>query len=514
MEPEKKTTPKSSKIKKIQLPTWAVFCLCLLLFFVLIINAKAVNQWLSGLLMLLRPVLIGLVLSYLLNPMFRLLERKVFVRLRPQVLRRTVSLILTYLFALVVLCLLLLLILPQLVDSILHFIGNYDTYLSSAIYQINGVFRSINRFVAGLTGNETILNYLNESTVKEQITQFFSNLAPEGGYAELLSSLSVRSIGEAISGAFSIITDSFLGIFISIYLLSSKEKRAKQIMKLRRALCSDSVNAHITRTVKITNRAFGSFFEGKLLGALIVAILLYVSLSILNIPYALLISVYIGFLNIIPVLGILIGAIPAVVILLLSAPAKVIPFLIVVILIQQIDLNIISPKILGSNTGVSSLCILIAITSMGYLWGLIGMLIGVPLFALLLELLDEYTEAKLQKKGLPSGLANYYANDAIVNPTKNAHSMDARPILALEKRALIIQRKLELREPLSRREKMQAFLYRLAYKFHILSAMSDETLVRISAEQAAKQAYAEADRNWQQAKMTQTTSDADVSNVN
>ena len=496
MEPEKKTTANHGKMKGLLLPRWVAFCLCLLLFFVLIINAKAINQWLGRVLMLLRPVLIGLVLSYLLNPMFRLLERRAFARLRPQGLRRTVSLILTYLIALIILCLVLLLIIPQLVDSILHFVGNYDIYLSSAIHQINGVFERINRFAAELTGNDKLLNYLNVVHIREYFAGLISNVDPDGGYMEILSSLSVKSIGEAISGAFSVITDSFLGIFISIYLLSSKEKRAKQLMKLRRAVFSDATNAHITRTVKIANRSFGSFFEGKLLGAVIVAVLLYVTLLILKIPYAILIAVFIGLLNIIPLLGILIGAIPA-----------------VVILIQQIDINIISPKVIGSNTGVSSLCILIAITSMGHLWGLIGMLIGVPLFALLLELLDEYTETKLQKKGLPSGLANYYANDAIVNPTKNAHSMDARPILTLEKRALIIQRKIESHEKLTKREKTEAMIYRLAYKFHIFSAMSDEAHVQIAAEQAAKEAYADADRVWQQMQQTQSPSCADGSNA-
>lgn len=514
METENKKAAKMGKIKKISLPLWAVFSLCLLLFFVLIINAAAVNDFLYGVLMLLRPVLIGLVLAYLLNPVFRLLERRVFFRIRPQALRRTISMILTYLIALIVLFLFFLLIIPQLVESILHFVGNYEAYLASAIHQINEMFEGINGFFSRLTGNALILNYLDANEIQAQLAQFFSNLAPEGESLSTLAALSFQTIGEAIAGAFSVVTDSFLGIFISVYLLSSKEKRAKQIMKLRRAVFSDATNAQISHTIKIANRSFGSFFEGKLLGALIVAVLLYVTLSILNVPYAILIAAFIGFLNIIPVLGILIGAIPAVIILLLSAPAKVIPFLIVVLLIQQIDINIISPKVLGSNTGVSSLCILIAITTMGYLWGLIGMLIGVPLFALLLELLDEYIVAKLQKKGLPSGLANYYANDAIVNPTKNAHSMNSRPFLNLEKRALTVQRKQEAHEKLTKREKTIDFLYKMACKYHILSAMTDEVHVQISAEQAAKEAYTAADLAWEQSRASVDSSDADSSGAN
>ena len=171
-------------------------------------------------------------------------------------------------------------------------------------------------------------------------------------------------------------------------------------MRLRRALFSDEANAQITRFCGIADRSFGGFLEGKLIDSAIIGVLVYIALSIFKVPYAILIATIVGITDIVPVVGPFIGVIPSAVIILLTDPIKVIPFLLCILIVQQIDGNIIAPKILGENTGVSSLCVMIAITVMGAIWGLAGMVLGVPLFATVIELTNEFLNKRLQDKGL------------------------------------------------------------------------------------------------------------------
>ena len=469
--------------------------LILFLAIVLIANLKEINHWLGSVLALLRPVLVGLVIAYLCNPLFRLFERKVFNRLRPQGVRRAVSLTLTYVVALLVVVLIVLLIVPQLIESILSFVGNYNAHVSSAIAQVNKLFEQINSLFEHITGNAELLTYLNEAEIRNNAAELFSNLDKTSEMLmNYLSGMDIKPIQNILSGAISAVTDTIFGIFVSIYLLSTKEKRAAQIMKLRRALFSNAFNERLTKLIGIADRSFGGFLEGKILDSVIIGILIYIVFSIFHIPYALLIATFIAIANIIPMIGFWVGAVPSALILLLSAPAKVIPFLIIVFIVQQIDNNIISPRILGSNTGISPLCVMIAVTTMGTLWGLTGLLLGVPLFATVLELTDEYVTARLQRKGLPSGLANYYANDSIVDPTKNAHTTTDKSVQRFEKEALRLRKMQENREPLNRKQRLILVIYRMAHKYRILSEMTDETHVRFSAEQAAKDAALEAEQ--------------------
>ncbi|MBQ2735760.1 MAG: AI-2E family transporter [Clostridia bacterium] len=498
-------TQKSNRFPKKTI-TFAIVYLALFLALVWIINIQAINAWLKSVIDLLSPVLIGLVLAYLCNPIFRLFEQKLLSRLRPQSLRRVVSLILTYLVVFLIVVLIFMLIVPQLVDSIISFATNYNAYVSSAIEQINRMFSGINSFVEYLTGNKEFLQYLNEEEIRQEAAHLFSDLDQlSEELLTFLSNVDIAPIQTFFSDTISVVTDTIFGIFVSIYLLSTKERRAAQIMKVRSAFLSDRANEKLTRIIHTAERSFGRFFEGKLLDAFILAILAYIALSIFCVPYSLLISTVLGLCNIIPIVGPLIGAIPSALILLLSAPEKLLPFLIIVIVIQQIDNNIISPRILGNNTGVSSLCVMIALTTMASLWGFFGMIVGVPLFAAILQLSEEYITKKLQKQGLPSGLANYYANDAVVDPIKNAHITTDKSVQRFEKEALRIRKMNENGEKLTRGQRFVLLIYRMAHKYHLLSEMTDETHARFSAEQAAKDAELEADAYFKQRNLSVET---------
>ena len=459
----------------------------LLLITVFVANIDAINNWSKGLMSLLRPILIGLALAYLCNPIFRFFERVLFCKLQPPALRRATSLALTYLCILLILALIILLILPQLIVSISDFASNYKSYMQSATNQINRLIDSVNEIAYNISQNEELLTYLEMGELEEKIADLFGAKNIDQ-LLSTLKSLDMQQILNKIGDAMSIVTDSIFGVFISIYLLSTKEKRYAQVMKVRRAFFSDTANQRITRICTVADRSFGGYLEGKLLDSLIVGVLTFVLLSIFRIPYSLLIATFIGIANIVPVVGPLIGAIPTALILLISAPTKLIPFLLIVILIQQIDGNIISPKILGNNTGVSPLCVMIAVSTVGAIWGLLGMVLAVPLFATVLEIANESFTMRLQKKGLPSGIENYYAADAQVDPSNNANVTTDRIVRRFERYVVALQNRCDGNKRLLRRHSLTLWIYKLLIAKGVIKQVTDAEQARFSADAAAAEA--------------------------
>ena len=285
-------------------------------------------------------------------------------------------------------------------------------------------------------------------------------------------------------------TDFIFGIFVSIYLLSSKEKRSAQIKKLRHAMLGERANAYLLRLVSIAKDSFAGFLRGKALASLIVGLLFYTVASLFNLPYAILISAIMTVMNMIPIIGPIIGAIPSLFIILLTAPDKMLLFVLLVILFQQLDINVISPKILGSNLGISPLCVMISITVMGSLWGLAGMLLGVPLFATVLEFTERIVIERLQNRGLPAGLGNYYAPGSVMGPSEQLQSRSSRLLSAYEKRMLGLRKKeLDQKTPIyTRGERFLLRVNKLLTRIGFRLPESPETYLQFSAELAASKA--------------------------
>ncbi len=465
----------------------------LLLALVWISNFGKVNGWIQGVLMLFRPILWGLVLAYLLNPFFRFYERKLLYRLQPKGLRRALSLILTYLTLLLIIALLVALILPQLYASITGFLANYDSYIVSFVNQFNRLLEQVNGFLDKAGIEQNLIHPLRAEDMK--ISVIFLNIDKIMEWAQgLFAGDDSFSIMDTIGGVVSSITDMLFAFFMSLYLLSTKEQRYAQIMKIRRALFSDRTNAVLTRICSAADRSFGGFIEGKLLDSLIIGILTYVVVAIFGIPYPILVAAIVGITNIIPFVGPIIGAIPTSVIILLTEPGKVIPFLIIVVIIQQIDGNIIGPKILGNNTGVSSLCVLTAITVMGSVWGFTGMILGVPLFAVVIDLMTEHMDGRLRAKGFSSTTENYYPGDSPIDPARDVRGGTDTIVKHFEQKVLRLQKKQERGEKWKRSEGALMSFYRLCRKLHIMHELSDEILTQFTAEEAAYAAEEEARR--------------------
>ncbi|MBE6553515.1 MAG: AI-2E family transporter [Ruminococcaceae bacterium] len=373
----------------------------LLLVLVVISNVTPINAWINSLLYLFRPVLIGLVIAYLANSFFRLYETRCFAKIRPFSLKRGIALFFTYLSILLIFAILIVLIVPQLLNSILDFINNADKHVDRTVGEINKLIATLNTRFPSDDPNDPTIEPIDAEWIKTSVADFLKSVKLDTQtLLNLLSPGAVTSIFGVAESIVRIIADMILGLFISFYLLNTKEKRYAQIMRMRRALLSDSTNAMITRICTTADRSFGGFIKGKMLDSTMVGILVYIAISIMGVPYAILIAVIIGITDFVPVIGPFIGVIPSAVIILLTDPGKVIPFLLCILIVQQIDGNIIAPKILGENTGVSSLCVMIAITTMGALWGLVGMVIGVPLFATILELTSNWLNKRLEKRGL------------------------------------------------------------------------------------------------------------------
>lgn len=450
---------------------------------------QEINTWLSVVIDILGPVILGLIFAYLLNPIFRVLERRVFYRVYPSAARRALSLLLTYIAALLLVGLIALLILPQLISTLMNFITNYQVYVDGAIASINGVIKAI---------NDTIFNFFNVKNALGQIDASIISTFIDNVLAELSEQIPAitNQASLFISGA----TDVIFAIFISIYLLASKEKRYSQIMKFRNAIFSDKTNQRITKICTKANNLFGKFVEGRLLDSLIVGVLTYIAISIAQIPNALLIASSIAVWNIIPTIGFLIGFIPAFVLLLFTNASLVIPFTLIMFIIYQIDSNVISPRIVGYNTGVGPLCVIVAICTMGTLFGFVGLIIAVPLFATLLDLADDLIHERLQHKRMPDDTENYFAPDLSMDYLHISKSQLGRIIVRIEKRALHINNQIAGGHENSLSKKDRRFLtaYQNARKMNLLSEAPPEVLTQFSAESVEKNVRAESNARYEE----------------
>lgn len=471
------------EIKKVPDKKWIYYSIAYVaVFFALIIIAynQELNGFLNIIMNLFRPIFAGLAIAYLCNPIFRFLERRIFFRMRPAALRRVISLLLTYLLVLAFIAFIILLILPQLISSIVDFVGNYQAHVNEAVTNINFMFSSLNNIFETFTGRNDFFEPIKSS-------QFFDTAYRI--FVELLTQIDINALTDAAGIFITFLKDTVFALFISIYLLASKEKRYAQVMKLRRALFNDLTNKRITKVCTTADNMFGNFLEGKLLDSVIIGILTYILISAFGIPYAILIAAMIAITTVIPIVGFLIGFIPASLLVLLTDAEHFLPFLVIMFILYQLDVNIISPKILGTNTGVSSLCVIVSICIFGTLWGFVGMVLAVPLAATLLDLLDSFLHHRLQSKRMPDDVENYYAPDPIVDPVRGMPLGKNKLIYRLEKKILHASALLEggMEDQMTHTDRAALRIYRTARKWKLLRETSHESLTQFAAEEAERQ---------------------------
>lgn len=349
-----------------------------------------------------QPILYGAFIAYLLAPMVNFFERHLFPQ-KPGRGRkrhtaaavRTAGILLSWVVVCFFFYLLASVLLPELYKSVLQLVANIDNYYST---------------ISGWVTHMLETNPEAANWVARQMNAYFQDIDKwlTGGVLPQLQTVMTTVSGGLLS-LVNFVKDLLVGIIASIYLLATKERCAAYGRKLTYSLFSRENVGLVLRGVRRADGIFSGFVRGKLLDSIIIGILCFVGCSILKFPYTPLVSVFVGVTNIIPFFGPFLGAIPSTFLILLVSPMKALYFLIFVLALQQLDGNVIGPKILGNTTGLSSLWVIIAILVGGGFFGIAGMFFGVPVCACLHSLINFFVDMRLRKKGLPVEPAGYAA---------------------------------------------------------------------------------------------------------
>ena len=400
---------------------WGITAFCVIaaaiLFYMALRFLPDLRKALGKLLKILSPFIWGFVITYLIAPLMKLLERSVFGPLCRKLfaknkksdgskLARGLAVLVSELAMVAVLTALVYLILPQLYSSIETIVKNGPDYL-----------RDLSAWVTGLLDNHPeITKYVQEAlnTLNTDIMSWVSNkLLP--GVGNLVTSL-IEGGYVVVQGVYNLL----IGIIVSIYLLSDLEHFTAALRKLNYSWFSLETAEKVREAVEFTDRTFMGFISGKLLDSAIIGLICYIVCAILNMPYALLVSVIVGATNIIPFFGPFIGAVPSALVILMVDPLKCLIFIVFIIILQQIDGNFIGPKILGSSIGITSFWVLFAIVVGAGLFGFAGMVLGVPVFVVIYTFLTRRVEERLKKSDLPWETAQYENLDHIDPVTREA----------------------------------------------------------------------------------------------
>lgn len=368
----------------------------IILFYLGISQIGAVTSYIDKIFIILQPFIIGFAIAYLLGFLLKVYERnlkkiKTYRNLKLKY-QRIISLILTYLTAILLIVLFLQFVLPQLIESIVGLVNNIPTYISNLNKVSNYLFKKFDV-------KKEQMDIINEKLkdLIDTIINIGTNLLPV--------------IGNIIASFASSIWNIAIGAIVSIYLLIDKENMCAGVKKVVYAILPKKGAEKVILITHKSNETFGKFLSGKILDSAIIGILAYIVLKICNMPYTLLISVVIGITNIIPFFGPFIGAVPSFIIILFVSPEKALWFLLIVFILQQVDGNIIGPKILGDSIGISAFWILFSIMVAGEILGFVGMVIGVPLFAVIYSLFKDFINEKLKSKGLKTDIKEYKNTD-------------------------------------------------------------------------------------------------------
>ena len=258
------------------------------------------------------------------------------------------------------------------------------------------------------------------------------NWAKEQMIPQLMKVMQGNFVSSFVSNAVSFLKNVFVGLIAAIYMLSSKDTFAAQSKKLIYSVFEVDTANMILENLRFVHKVFGGFISGKLLDSLIIGVITFFCITILNMPYVLLISVIIGVTNIIPFFGPFIGAVPSTMLILLANldnPLKAVYFVLFILVLQQFDGNILGPKILGDSTGLASFWVLFAILVFGGLFGFVGMIVGVPLFAVIYSAISGLVNKSLRKREMSQKTTDYADLDHINTETGEMIPLSAETVV-------------------------------------------------------------------------------------
>lgn len=358
---------------------------------------------------ILAPFIYGGVVAYLLRPVCNFYEKQIASCMPPKrrKLANTLAVTLSLITGILVVYVLIIMIVPQLIHSIQSLWYSLPDKVSSFLVWARDTFGE----------NEEIAEILHlfdssATTIYDEINTWATNtLTP------YISSI-VSGVGSSVYKVLMFLYNLLIGLIVACYLLASRKKFARQSILIVRSLLKPRWAELFLNEVSFVDRMFGGFIDGKILDSAIIGVLCYIGCIIFRFPNPLLVSAIVGITNVIPFFGPFIGAVPATLLIMFEDPIKGLWFILFVLALQQLDGNVIGPAILGDRTGLSSFWVLFAIILCGGLWGLVGMVICVPMFAVIYDIFKKLVRRGLMKKGLVEVWEQYKADYPDEEPKK------------------------------------------------------------------------------------------------
>lgn len=354
------------------------------LLFFLLIKLPQIQAMIKSLSSILAPIIYGGVIAYLLRPICNwtyALLKGWFPKLKDSI-ADTIAIAVSLVIGILVVYALIAILAPRLYDSVVSIWNTLPEKADQFIAFLNNTFSGDNALVQFFeTSSDTIYTAI-DSWFKTTIVPNLTNI--------------VSGVGMSVWKVLLFLKNFLIGMIVAIYFLASRKKFKRQANMLLRCTLRPQWAQAVAEEAAFVDQLFGGFLSGKILDSAIIGILCYIGCSIFRFPDALLVSAIVGVTNIIPFFGPFIGGIPSALLIFLEDPIKGLWFVLFIIVLQQLDGNIIGPKILGNRTGLSSFWVLFSIVLFGGLWGLVGMVIGVPLMAVIYDLISKFVRRRLQ----------------------------------------------------------------------------------------------------------------------
>lgn len=410
---------------------WGITAFCVVvasaLFYYLLFQMPSWLALVSKVISILNPIIYGAAIAYFLNPLVKFFEKytykflkkvKVQVKKRVKTWIRLFTVILSLALALLAIYGLLALLIPEVINSIVNIAENFTRYANN----VETWF--MERFSDNETWKPEFLEVMN--TVSGYLQNWLTN--------DLLPRLEelVKSLSSGVFGFLKILYNFLIGLIISIYILVSKENFAGKLKRMLYSFSSIGFANAVIHNLRFVDVKFGGFIIGKIIDSAIIGVLCYIGTSILNMPYALLVSVIVGITNVIPFFGPFLGAIPCAILIFVVSPIKAVYFAIFILGLQQLDGNFIGPKVLGESTGMSSFMVIVAIMIGSGLMGVLGMFVAVPVCSVLIAFGQLIMEKRIRAKNLPEDLEVYKNMESIdpktreIVPLKDRKNMKAK----------------------------------------------------------------------------------------
>lgn len=350
-------------------------------------NVSSVLSGVQAVAGMLSPFFIGICLAFVLNVPLRFIEEKLFGFVNRKrlkwwdKLRRPISVVITVIFFLGIITALVAFVLPQLGDSIDKLVNNLPGYTAQLTHFCNSVLRQV-----GLDTDITqyVINLVTQFS--DTILSAVTNMAP--------------AVVNAVMGITTGLVNAVMGFVLAIYMLIMKESLIVSAKNAVNAFMPPKAALYTQHVYRLVNKRYTGFVAGQLTEAFILGFLCFIGMSLFRMEYALLISVFVGITNVIPFIGPILGAIPGVLIMLMIDPMKAFWFIVFVFILQQVESNFIYPKVVGDSIGLPGLWVIFALLLGGGLFGFVGIILGVPAFAVIYTLLSELIQARLQKRGI------------------------------------------------------------------------------------------------------------------